>query len=38
LKDAKVERDREENKATEVAASEIKEMRRREGRSKEDRE
>jgi hypothetical protein len=34
LKDTQVERGRDEKKATEVAASEVKEMRRREGRSK----
>jgi hypothetical protein len=36
LKEAQVERGRDEEKAIEVAASEVKEMRRREGRSKED--
>jgi hypothetical protein len=36
LKDTQVERGRDEEKATEVAASEVKEMRRREGRSKEE--
>jgi hypothetical protein len=36
LKSAQVERGRDETKATEVAAEEVKEMRRREGRSKED--
>jgi hypothetical protein len=37
IKDAQVERGREEEKATEVAASEVKELRRREGKSKDDR-
>jgi len=36
LKETQVERGRDEEKATEVAASEVKEMRRREGRSKDD--
>lgn len=36
LKDAQVERGRDEEKAVEVAADEVKEMRRREGRSKDD--
>jgi hypothetical protein len=36
LKEAQVERGRDEEKATEVAASEVKEMRRREGRSKDE--
>jgi hypothetical protein len=36
LKDAQVERGRDEQKATDVAAGEVKEMRRREGRSKRD--
>jgi hypothetical protein len=36
LKDAQVERGRDEEEATEVAASEVKEMRRREGRSKDE--
>jgi hypothetical protein len=36
LRDAQVERGRDEEKAIEVAASEVKEMRRREGRSKEE--
>jgi hypothetical protein len=36
LKDTQVERGRDEEKAIEVAASEVKEMRRREGRAKED--
>lgn len=36
LKEAEVERGREEGKATEVAAAQVKELRRREGRSKED--
>jgi hypothetical protein len=35
LKEAQVERGRDEEKAIEVAASEVKEMREREGRSKE---
>jgi hypothetical protein len=35
LKDAQVDRGRDEKKATKVAASEVKEMRRREGRSKQ---
>jgi hypothetical protein len=35
LKDAQVERGRDEKQATKVAASEVKEMRRREGRSKQ---
>ena len=37
LKDTHVERGRDEDKATQEAASEVKEMRRREGRSKEER-
>jgi hypothetical protein len=37
LKDTQVERGRDEEEATQVAASEVKEMRRREGRSKDDR-
>jgi hypothetical protein len=36
LKTAQVDRGRDEEKATEVAASEVKEMRRREGRSKDE--
>jgi hypothetical protein len=36
LKDTQVERGRDETTATEIAAEEVKEMRRREGRSKED--
>jgi hypothetical protein len=36
LKETQVERGRDEEKAIEVAASEVKEMRRREGRSKEE--
>jgi len=36
LKDAQVQRGRDEDKAIEVAADEVKQMRRREGRSKED--
>jgi hypothetical protein len=36
LKETQVERGRDEEKATAVAASEVKEMRRREGRAKED--
>lgn len=36
LKEAQVERGRGEEEATQVAASEVKEMRRREGRSKEE--
>jgi hypothetical protein len=36
LKETQVERGRDENEATEVAASEVKEMRRREGRSKDE--
>jgi hypothetical protein len=36
LKEAQVERGRDEKKATEVAAGEVKEMRRRERRSKKD--
>lgn len=35
LKDAQVERGRDEEKAIEVAASEVKELRKREGRSKD---
>jgi hypothetical protein len=35
LKEAQVQRGRDEEKATEVAASEVKEMREREGRSKD---
>ena len=35
LKGAEVERGREEKKATKVAAKEVKELRRREGRSKD---
>jgi hypothetical protein len=38
LKDTQVERGRDEEEAIEVAASEVKEMRRREGRSKEEAE
>jgi transposase-like protein len=37
LKDTQVERGREEDEATQVAASEVKELRRLEGQSKEDR-
>jgi len=36
LKETQVDRGRDEEKAVELAASEFKEMRRREGRSKED--
>jgi hypothetical protein len=36
LKDTQVERGRDEEKAIEVAASEVKEMRRREGRTKDE--
>jgi hypothetical protein len=36
LKDTQVERGRDEEEAVQVAASEVKEMRRREGRSKEE--
>jgi len=36
LKETQVDRGRDEEKAVELAASEVKEMRRREGRSKED--
>jgi hypothetical protein len=36
LKETEVERGREEGKATEVAAEQVKELRRREGRSKEE--
>jgi hypothetical protein len=36
LKETQVERGRDEEKATEVAASEVKEMRRREGRAKDE--
>jgi hypothetical protein len=36
LKDTQVERGRDEETAMDVAADEVKEMRRREGRSKED--
>jgi hypothetical protein len=36
LKETQVERGRDEEKAIEVAASEVKEMRRREGRSKDE--
>jgi len=36
LKEAQVKRGRDEEKATDVAASEVKEMRRREGRAKSD--
>jgi hypothetical protein len=35
LKDAQEERGRDEEKAIEIAASEVKEMRKREGRSKD---
>jgi hypothetical protein len=38
LKDSQVDRGREEEDAIQVAASEVKELRRREGRSKEDEE
>jgi hypothetical protein len=37
LKETQVERGRDDEKAIDVAASEVKEMRRREGRSKDDR-
>jgi hypothetical protein len=36
LKETQIERGRDEEKAIDVAANEVKEMRRREGRSKED--
>jgi hypothetical protein len=36
IKEAQVERGRDEAKATKVAADEVKDMRRREGRSKDD--
>ena len=36
LKQTEVERGRDEDKATDVAAKEVKELRRREGRTKED--
>jgi len=36
LKETQVERGRDEEKAIDVAAGEVKEMRRREGRSKDD--
>jgi hypothetical protein len=36
MKQHEVDRSREDEKATEVAAKEVKELRRREGRSKED--
>jgi hypothetical protein len=36
LKETQVERGRDEETAIEVAADEVKEMRRREGRSKDD--
>jgi len=36
LKETQIERGRDEQKAIDLAASEVKEMRRREGRSKED--
>jgi hypothetical protein len=36
LKDVQVDRGRDEEKATEIAAEEVKEMRRREGRSKRE--
>ena len=36
LKETQVERGRDEETAVEIAASEVKEMRRREGRSKDD--
>jgi hypothetical protein len=36
LKDAQVERGRDEKKAAEIAASEVKELREREGRGKDD--
>ena len=36
LKDAELERGREEEKATDIAADQVKELRRREGRSKEE--
>ncbi|HVX13652.1 MAG TPA: hypothetical protein VHC22_20885 [Pirellulales bacterium] len=36
LKEAEVERGREEEKATEVAAGQVKELRKREGRSKDE--
>jgi len=36
LKEAQVDRGRDDESATEIAAEEVKEMRRREGRTKED--
>ncbi len=36
LKETQVERGRDEEKALEVAASEVKELRRREGRDKDE--
>jgi hypothetical protein len=36
LKDTEVDHGRDEGKATEVAAGQVKELRHREGRSKED--
>jgi len=36
IKTAQTDRGREEDKATEIAAEEVKELRRREGRSKKD--
>jgi hypothetical protein len=36
LKETQVERGRDEEKAIEVAASEVKELRRREGRDKDE--
>jgi hypothetical protein len=36
LKKTQVERGRDKDQATEIAASEVKEMRKREGRAKED--
>lgn len=36
LKDAEVERGREEEKATDVAAQQVKELRQREGRGKDE--
>lgn len=36
LKDTELDRGRDEKKATQVAAREVKELRRREGRSKEE--
>ena len=36
LKDTELERGRKEEKATDIAADQVKELRRREGRSKEE--